>query len=53
MQLQRYINGCEVELSFCKNGEERVKDRVLSILMDSYEERVMEKIDRTLRETDD
>ena len=44
--IDREINGVNVSIYFSKNRNEKIKDMVLDILMDSYEKRVQDYMEK-------
>lgn len=44
--INRKINGIDVTLYFSKNKNEKLKDLVLEILMDNYEKRLQDYIEK-------
>ena len=44
--INKKINGINVVVYFSKNRNEKIKDMVLDILMDSYEKRVQDYIEK-------
>ncbi len=47
--INKNINGVDVPLYFSKEKNEKIKDIILGILLDNYEKRVQEYIEKSLK----
>ena len=47
--IDKEINGVSVSIYFSRKRNEKIKDMVLDILMDSYEKRVQDYIEKCLK----
>ncbi len=47
--INKNINGVDVTLYFSKEKNEKIKDIILGILLDNYEKRIQEYIEKSLK----
>ena len=47
--INKNVNGVEVTLYFSKERNEKIKDIILGILLDNYERRIQEHIEKSLK----